>query len=113
MSVRQVTPLPQWPSGDSRPIAIVPFEPAELSRRYQLEFEQGIDDLDRYLLAAVELTNGEQAWLLKYNNDPNPGTVIHVDAAANVEDAQALLLDALQIERDTLLWEAPASSLAR
>jgi hypothetical protein len=48
MRVQQVSPWKQWPSGDSRPIAVLPFGLADLSARYGLEYEEGIDDLDRY-----------------------------------------------------------------
>jgi hypothetical protein len=48
MRVQQVSPWKQWRSGDSRPIAVLPFSLADLSARYGLEYEEGIDDLDRY-----------------------------------------------------------------
>lgn len=104
MNIHQVKPWKQWPSGDSRPIAVLPYDPAELSARYGLEYEEGIDDLDRYRLAAIELANGEQAWISKHDGDPNPGTVVHVDARIDAEDAQAMLLEAFGLDRDELLW---------
>ena len=113
MNVRQVAPWEQWPSGDSRPIVVLPYDLPELNRRYGLEYEEGIDDLDRYWLAAIELANGQQAWVYKHHSDPNPGTVVYVDAGADVDEAQSLLVDALGIERTQLLWTAPVPALAR
>jgi hypothetical protein len=52
--------------------------------------------------------NGQQVWLVKYENDPHPGTVVYVDAGVDVEEAQSLLVSALAIERGDLLWLAPA-----
>ncbi|MDQ3693076.1 MAG: hypothetical protein M3464_05565 [Chloroflexota bacterium] len=106
MGIRQVRPWKQWPSGDSRPIAVLPYDLPELAERYGLKYQEGIDDLDRYRLAAIELANGEQAWLYKHANDPNPGTVAHVDAGSDAAGALSLLLDALSLDRDELLWAA-------
>jgi len=113
MSVCQVQPGTLWPSGDSRPIAVLPFDVAELSTRYGLLFQDGVDDPDRYRLAAIELADGQQARLFRHDSDPNPGTVVLVDAASDIESALSLLLDALGITREALLWVAPASAAAR
>lgn len=107
MAVRQVRPWEQWPSGDSRPVAVLPQSLAELSQTHGITFEDDTDDLDRYRMAAIALANGQQAWLVKYDNDANPGTVAQVDARADVEEAIALLVSALGIERGDLLWLAP------
>ncbi len=112
MTVRQVQPWTEWPSGDSRPIVVLPYNLSELAARYGLEYQEGIDDLDHYRLAAIELTNGEQAWLYKHDSDPNPGTVVHVDMASDVWEVQSLLLDALGLDRGALLWAAPMPALA-
>jgi hypothetical protein len=113
MNVRRVTPWKHWPSGDSRPIARIALEPVELSKRYGLKYDKGVDDLDRYQLAAVELASGEQAWLSKYDHDGHAGTVVYVDAGSDVEDAQALLMDAFGIDRDAFVWLAPVPSPRR
>ena len=107
MAVRQATPWEQWPSGDSRPLAVIPFSLPDLTLRYGLTFEEGADDLDRYRFAAIALGNGQQAWLWKYENDPNPGTVVYADARADVAEAQSLLVAILGIGRNELLWSAP------
>jgi hypothetical protein len=76
-----------------------------------LTFREGIDDLDRYRIVAIKLTNGEQAWISKHDSDPNPGAVVHVDAESDVEDAQRLLLEALSLNREELLWAAPLPAI--
>ena len=113
VNIHQVQPWKQWPSGDSQPIAVVPFDLSELTKRYGLKYQEGIDDLDRYHVAAIVLANGEQAWLYRHENDRNPGTVVHVDAASDVEKAQSLLLDALGLDREALLWAAPVPLLTQ
>lgn len=113
MTIHQVKPQKHWPSGDSRPIAVLPFAIADLADRYGLTFEDGVDDLDRYRLAAIELGNGQQAWLTKYEGDPGPGTVALVDSDFDVDDAQSLLGKALGLKRDAFLWLAPIPASTR
>ena len=105
-NLHQVEPWKQWPSGDSRPIAVLPYDLPELSARYGLEYEEGVDDLDRYRLAAIELANGEQAWISKHDGDPNPGAVVHIDARSDAAIAQSMLLAELGLNGDDLLWSA-------
>ena len=108
MGVRHVTPWGLWPSGDSRPIAVLPFDAPELTRGYGLVWQEGIDDLGRFLIAAIELAGGVQAWLIRHDTDPNPGTVVQVDAAADVAEAQSRLADAMKLDLRDLLWLSPA-----
>lgn len=111
MGIHQVAPWKVWPSGDSRPIAVLPFNSSELSKRYGLYWMDGIDDLGPYHLAAIELESGNQAWLVEHNDDPNPGTVVYVDAASDIAKSLLLLLKALGIKREMLLWEAPLQGI--
>ena len=113
MKIHQVKPQKHWPSGDSRPIAVLPFGIATLADRYGLTFEEEIDDLDHYRLAAIQLSNGQQAWLTRYEGDPGPGTVVHVDSDADVEVVQSLLGKALGLNRSAFLWLAPIPASAR
>jgi hypothetical protein len=113
MTIHQVKPQKHWPSGDSRPIAVLPFEIAALADRYGLTFEEGIDDLDRFRLAAFELGNGQQAWLTRYEGDPSPGTLVLVDSVFDVEDAQSLLGKALGLRRNAFSWLAPIPASTR
>lgn len=113
MNIRQVKPHEHWPSGDSRPIAVLPFDIPTLVERFGLTFREGLDDLDRYQLAAIALGDGQQAWLIRYEGDPSPGTVALVDRGADVEDAQSLLAEALGLTRDAFLWTAPVPASTR
>jgi hypothetical protein len=110
MTIRQVKTIRHWPSGDGRVVAILALEPAELSERFGLAFQDGIDDLGRYRLAAIALANGSQAWMLKHDDDPNPGTEVMVDADADPDEAQSHFLNALGLDRSVLLWAASERS---
>ena len=113
MGILQVRPWQHWPSGDSRPIAVLPFDIAALVEWFGLTFHEGVDDLDRYQVAAITLGDGQQAWLIRYEGDPGPGTVALVDSGADVEDAQSLLAQALGLNRDAFLWTAPIPASTR
>lgn len=113
MNIRQVTPGKHWPSGDSRPIAVLPFDVPALVERFGLTFHEDGDDLDRYQFAAIELGDGQQAWLIRYEGDPGSGTVALVDSGAAVEDAQSLLAQSLGLNRDAFLWTAPIPASTR
>jgi len=87
MGIYQVTPYERWPSGDSRPIVMLRANPAELHERYGLLFEHDTDDLDDYDLAAIELPDSTQAWLMRHVGNHVPGTIVYVDARADFERA--------------------------
>jgi hypothetical protein len=107
MAVQQLELPVHWQSGRSRPVAIVPFDPQTLSQRYHIQFEPGLDDLDTFTFAAIELANGHQALLRKYDNDPEPeGCVVYVDWSDDVRVAQRLIASALGIDPADFRWAA-------
>ena len=106
MPVRQIAPY-RWPSGDNRPIATLALDPAELTARYGLVFEEGWDNLDYLQRAAIELADGSQAWLMRHRGDRSPGTVVYVDAAADFGRARNLVLQALELTPAAFIWVAP------
>jgi hypothetical protein len=61
----------------------------------------------------VQLANGEQAWIYKRERDPNPGTVVHVDAHSDVGEAHAMLTDVFGLKREDLAWAAAAPAVER
>lgn len=107
MAIRQVQAHPHFPSGDSRALVEIPFDPAELAARFGLAFEDAYDDLDRYQRAAIALPDGSQAWLVKYRGEADAGTTVYVDAAADVDAAKNLLLRTMLLTEEDLLWVAP------
>ena len=107
MAVQQVPPHQRFPSGDSRPLVVLAGEPQELSARFGLSFEEGQDDFDAFQLAAIALADGSHAWLLRYQGDPNPGTIVYVDTGADFAQAKALLTQALDLAKEDVLWVSP------
>jgi hypothetical protein len=103
--VRQVKPSDRWPSGDGRPIAVLRFEPEFLKRRYGLTFEESNDDLDFYELAAIELGDGQQVWLMRYRNAPGPGTVVYADSTVDPAQTRAKLIEGLGLSLEDLNWQ--------
>ena len=93
-----------FPSGDSRPIAVLAGEPSMLAKRFGPRFAEGFDDLDRFHYAIVDLGDNCQAWLYKHLSDPNPGTVVRVDSAIDSAAARRELTARLSLAPDDVLW---------
>lgn len=108
MQVRQVAPR-RFPSGDRRAIAIIGLEPEALAERYDLAFEQGVDDLDYFSAAAIELSSGAQLLLLRYLRLPEPGTEVMADAHADPVACRRELLRELGLTEADLTWWPEAS----
>lgn len=95
--------VPHFPSGGSRPIAVLIAEPDDLAVRYGLRFEAGQDDLDDFRFAILDLGAGREASLVRHRRDPNPGTVVRVDAATNAEAALRRLEVALGLTKTDIV----------
>lgn len=107
MAVHQVQPDTTFPSGDSHALAMLRFAPEELAQRYGLRFAEDYDDLGWFKLAAIALPDGSQAWLLRHRGNPAPGTVIYVDANADLRRAKTQLKQVLGLTDDDLVWITP------
>lgn len=110
MRLRQVVPHEHWPSGDGRPLAVLRLEPAQLATRYGLRFDAGYDNLDAYQRAALAMPGGNQVWLVRHRGDPEPGTVAYVDAAQELLQAKAFLMQTLGLVTADFRWMAPGAA---
>lgn len=100
---------PSFPSGQSRAIAVLVAEPAELAERHGLRFEAGRDDLDDFRYAAIDIGDGAWAWLSRHRGDPNPGTIVRVDAAVRADAAIGRLSSVLGLHPSDILWQTDGS----
>jgi hypothetical protein len=99
--------------GLAKPIALLRLEPAEISARYGITFEQDRDDLDALLVAAIESPTGRQFGFTRHEHSPSQGTVLHVHEQS--PDLKAELLEALTLLRlrpKDLTWVHPDIDLA-
>lgn len=102
-----------WPSGDSRPIAVLSLEPNDLAEKYGWHFREGIDDLDLFKFVVIQLEDGSPAMVYKHHGDSNPGTLVRVDAHANLCKERKLLFSKLHLKEGDLLWVAPEARRRR
>ncbi len=107
MPAQQVRPHDHFPSGDSRALATLRFSPEELAECFELAFEEGFDGLDWFALAAIALPDGSQAWLMRHQGNPEPGTVVYVDADADLDQARAQVVQVLVLSPEDFLWVSP------
>ena len=80
-----------------------------MARRYELVFEEGWDELDYFMRAAIEFADGNQAWLLHYPAVPDQQTPVWVDAWSDFDVARRLVLDAFDLTYDAFCWVSPES----
>ncbi len=106
MSTKPATAPPEtfFRSRDSTPLAVLADEPGDLATRHGLVFAEGLDDLDRFLFAQVVLSDGTSVVLLKHDGDPNPGTVVRMDALGDPMRMRNLLVSALGLGPGDVLW---------
>jgi hypothetical protein len=60
------------------PVAVLQFEPNELTKIRFLKFREGFDDLDYLVFATLFLPSGCEVTLVCHTNAPSPGTEVCV-----------------------------------
>jgi hypothetical protein len=95
--MKQVDPVRYWPSGNGKTVAVLRDAPSALARRYGLAFEEGIDGLGEYWLAAIEDDTVHQMWFFAHKDAPEPGTEVQVDAKVPDRDAISALQRQLRL----------------
>lgn len=63
---------------ETKLVAIVNREPAEITKVNKLEFRPSFDDLDYLVFATLSLPSGDRLGLIRHQNSPSPGTEICV-----------------------------------
>lgn len=94
----------RWPNGGDKPIAILRAEPADLSRKYNVRFTRGQDELDDFQEAGLKLRSGRRILLTRYRRSPGPGTTVSVDRCDNATEALSELRETLELSRRELAW---------
>ena len=93
---------------ETKLVAIVRQEPAEISRVHQLEFRPSFDDLDYLVFATLSLHSGDRLGLVRRDNSPVPGTEICV--RQDLKNIPAVLQQAMaemNLTIDDLTWIHP------
>lgn len=83
-----------WPSGDGKPIEHLDLEPEEISRRLDIEFSLGQDDLGEFLEAGIQTVSGRLLLFLRYTGIQAPGTTVLADS---LDDAHTALRELNEI----------------
>ena len=96
-------------------MAVLVAEPVDLEEKFSLEFEDEMDDLDSYRLAAIDDPEVGQIWFMRYARCPGPGTDVLVDSTVPVPAALAAIDRQLGKHCGARTWTAdpglPSSSL--
>jgi hypothetical protein len=106
--VKQVEPFTIWPSGSGWTIGVLRQSPADLTAKYGIQFHDGLDDLDRYALAAVVDPIVGQLWLFRHAQAPMPGAEVLVDTSVSRSEAVAAVERQFGLGSDEYEWLTPA-----
>jgi hypothetical protein len=107
IDLKQISPAVAFPSGDSRPIAVLADEPSALTSRFGLCFAEGLDDLDQFRYAIIDLGDNRKAVLYKHHGDPNPGTIVRIDSHADPASAHREIATKFSLSAADVLWWSP------
>jgi hypothetical protein len=110
LSIEQV-PLAKTERGLARAVARLGLEPAEITDRVGLQFENARDDLDDLEAAVFRAQSGKQFALIRHRHQPHPGTDILIDE--QLPDLAAALheaLQALKFKSQDLTWTHPKAT---
>ena len=103
MPLRQIQ-QPIWPSGRTRSIAVLHFEPSHIARRFGVQFHHERDDLDEADVAAVQLPSGRLLLFVRYLGNPSSGTEVAADSRDDPEAARRELLETLDLDQTAVKW---------
>lgn len=93
---------------ETKLVAIVNREPAEITSINHLEFRPSFDDLDYLVFATLSLPSGDRLGLVRHDNCPSPGTEICVghnqlNIAAVIQEA----ITEMNLTIEDLTWIHP------
>lgn len=93
---------------ETKLVAIVNREPAEITSVTHLEFRPSFDDLDYLVFAILSLPSGDRLGLIRHDNFPSSGTEICVghnqlNIAAVIQEA----ITEMNLTIDDLTWIYP------
>jgi hypothetical protein len=112
MVVRQHTATELFASGDSVPLAELRQDLSELAVKYGELAQESSDELGTYDFMIVRLGKGKNAFLYKYRDVPDLGTLVRIDRQANKAKVWLKLRRMLDLGEDDYIWLAPDAEAA-
>ncbi len=107
----QVQPHETWPGGDSMHLAVIRRTPEQFTRQFGITFEHCQDDLDEFVIAAIELPSGTQVWLERHAGDPEKETLIVADVSVDATACVTEVFEQLEIDAQEVRWITPRASI--
>jgi hypothetical protein len=93
-----------WPSGDEKPICLIRVGHEELSRKFGLVFENGVDDLDEYFGSLIVDEKIGPIKFLEYVSSPVKGVSIYVDSKKKASQAVFEITKKFDLEESDFVW---------
>lgn len=95
-----------WPSGDSRPIILLSYEPNEIQEKYDLEFFREKDDLGWFEGSHFYDENLGPVVFMRYKDSPTDGTVIYIDSGLDFVKSYDILIKILDLSEESIAWKS-------
>lgn len=95
----------RWPSGLSRAAAMFVTPPEVITARTSVAFESGVDDLDYFRAAGLELASGRRVLLIWHERAPVLGLALEIDSADDPVAARAETMAALDLTPADVMWQ--------
>lgn len=93
---------------ETKLVAMIRQEPAELLATNKLEFRSGFDDLDYLVFATLTLPSGDRLGLIRHDNSPATGTEICVrHDAENIPTVIQQAIAEMNLAIEDLTWIHP------
>ena len=97
---------------ETKLVAMIRQEPAEIMAINKLEFRSSFDDLDYLVFATLTLPSGDRLGLIRHENSPTPGTEICVRPdAKNIPAVLQQAMAEMNLNIDDLTWIHPEYTL--
>ena len=110
MTIQPLATYDLFPSGDSVPLAELRVEPEAIARHFHLPLAEGEDDLGAFRYVILSLGERSPAFLYKYQeSDEVFGTLVRVDAQADLTAAWKRLCRKLALHKGDKVWLNPAA----
>ena len=93
---------------ETKLVAIICQEPAEISKVCKVEFCRGYDDLDYLVFTTLSLPSGDRLGLIRHENSPAPGLEICVrHDCSNVVAVLQTAISEMNLNIEDFTWIHP------
>lgn len=93
---------------ETKLVAMIRQEPADLAKVYKVEFRRSYDDLDYLIFSTLSLPSGDCIGLIRHENSPTPGIEVCIrHDQFNVAKVLQAAIAEMKLTREDFTWIHP------